>query len=689
VVKGLKLCKVHLVVPRPPYRRFVAAVSVTGLWLLLVIAVTRAVGVLEHADALFALLALAILIAELFPVDLPDEWGQVSFSTTFAFAILLTDGVAAVVLVLALALAVADTVRRRPVERLVFNVAQYTISWAVAGGVLVALTGDLPDREGLQYLDAQWIPALVASAAAFLLVNTALASVPPALAHGIDPLTAVRSDFAFHAWSTVVLVALVPVILAASEYDLWLFPLLGVPLVAIQLGSRQTVINEQQARTDALTGLPNRVQLTRSLREALRRAGGAGGRVGVLIVGLDRFKDLNETLGHRRGDVVLQEAGRRLAALTRPGDVVARLGGDEFAIVLGPVDGQDGCVRMAAKLIARLREPVEVSGVALDIGASVGIACHPDHGRSVDALLRHADVALDRAKTSRRDWVVYQHDFDEHSLERLAILAELRRGIDRGELLLHFQPQIELATGTLRGVEALVRWRHPERGLLAPQEFVGLAEHTGLIRPLTLWVVEEALKHADGWRAAGLDVPVAVNLSVRSITHELPADLSGILSRRERETSLELEITETLGMEDADEALTVLRELTRLGIRLSVDDYGTGFSSLAYLKRLPVSALKIDRSFVTEMDHDQGDHAIVRSTIDLAHHLGMEVVAEGVETEQALQELRHLGCHLAQGFLISPPLPSEALESWLAKGGFQPAWAELQAARSPTARRSP
>ena len=673
----------------PPHRPFVAAVSVTGLCLLAVIALTRAGGVLEHADALFALLALAILIAELFPVDLPDEGGQVSFSTTFAFAILLTDGVAAVMLVHALTLALADAVRRRPVERLVFNVAQYAISWAVAGGLLVVLTGDLPDREGLQYIDARWIPALVGSAVAFLLVNTALASAPPAFDQGINPFRAMRSDFAFHAWSTVVLVALVPVILAASEHSLWLFPLLGVPLVAIQLGSRQAVINEQQARTDALTGLPNRVHLTRSLREALRRADHDGGRVGVLIVGLDRFKELNETLGHRRGDLVLQEAGRRLAALARPGEVVARLGGDEFALVLGPVDGAEGCVRVAEAVIARLREPVEVSGVALDIGASVGVACFPDHGGSVDELLRHADVALDKAKTSRRDWLVYQHDFDEHSLKRLAILAELRRGIDRGELLLHFQPQIELATGTLRGVEALVRWRHPERGLLAPQEFIELAEQTGLIRPLTLWVVEAALKQADSWHAAGLDLPVAVNLSVRSITQELPADLSKILHRRERATSLELEITETVGMEDPDEALAVLRELTQLGIRLSVDDYGTGFSSLAYLKRLPVSALKIDRSFVTEMDHDESDHAIVRSTIDLARHLGMEVVAEGVETKQALEELRQLGCHLAQGFLISPPLPSNALEPWLAKGGFQPMWAELRSARPRPTSRTP
>ena len=558
----------------------------------------------------------------------------------------------------------------------------------MAGGLLVALTGDLPDREGLQYLDARWIPALVASAVAFLLVNTALASAPPAFAHGINPFTAMRSDLGFHAWSTLVLVALVPVILAASEYNLWLFPLVGIALVAIQLGSRQALINEQQAHTDALTGLRNRVHLTRALREALRRTDRAGGRVGVLIVGLNRFKELNETLGHRRGDQVLQEAGRRLAALIRPGEVVARLGGDEFALILHPVDEPDGGVRVAEEVIARLREPVEVSGVALDIGASVGIACSPDHGRSVDALLRHADVALDKAKTSHREWVVYQHDFDEHSLERLAILAELRRGIDRGELVLHFQPQIELATGTLRGVEALVRWHHPKRGLLAPQEFIELAEHTGLIRPLTLWVIEAALAQADAWHAAGLDLPVAVNLSGRSITQELPSDLAGILSRHEDEASLELEITETVGMEDADQALAVLRELTRLGIRLSVDDYGTGFSSLAYLKRLPVSALKIDRSFVTEMDHDASDHAIVRSTIDLARHLDIEVVAEGVETEQALQELRQLGCHLAQGFLISPPLPSDALETWLANGGFQPASPKPQASTRRPARRT-
>jgi EAL domain-containing protein (putative c-di-GMP-specific phosphodiesterase class I) len=313
-----------------------------------------------------------------------------------------------------------------------------------------------------------------------------------------------------------------------------------------------------------------------------------------------------------------------------------------------------------------------IRGVDLDIGARAGIAVHPGHGRSVDALLRHADVALDKAKTARRDWMAYEHDFDEHSLERLALVSELRRAIDGDELVLHFQPQVELTTGRVRGVEALVRWDHPERGLLAPHDFIEPAEHTGLIRPLTLWVVDAALEQSDRWRAQGLDLPVAVNLSVRSITPDLPRDLAALLARRGGAgVRLELEITETVGVEDAAEALVVLEALTGLGIRLSVDDFGTGFSSLAYLKQLPVSAIKIDRSFVMDMEHDPSDRAIVRSTVDLARHLGMEVVAEGVESEAALEELRELGCHLAQGFLISPPLPGEELARWLAAGAWQ------------------
>ena len=648
--------------PQPPHRPFVTVVSIVGLAVLAAFAVIDGAEVLHDADGLLVLLALAILVAELFPVEIPDGDGEVSFSTTFAFALLLTDGVAAVVIVHALALAIADGVRRRPLERLIFNVAQYAICWAVAGGLLAALTGTLPDENGLQYLKPEWLPALVASAVAFLVLNTALASTPPALARGVSPFDSMRGDLGLNAWWTVVLVALVPVILVASDYSLWLLPLLGIPLVAIQLGSRQAVINEHEARHDRVTGLPNREYLAHSLEHSLARGRRTDAQVGVLMVGLTHFKELNDTLGHRRGDLVLVEVANRLAALARPTDVVARLGGDEFALVLTPVDGERGCEDVAGAAIAALRRPVMVRGVALEVGANAGIAVFPQQGESPDALLRHADVALEKAKASHRPWVLYRRDFDERGVERLALVADLTRAIEAGDLRLVYQPQIELATGRVRGVEALVRWHHPERGVLSPEDFIEPAEHTGVIRPLTMWVAQSALGQADRWRADGLDIPVAINLSVRSITPDFPRDLAVVLDGRG--SRLELEITETVGMEDADVALEVLEQLTALGIRLSVDDFGTGFSSLAYLKRLPVSAIKIDRSFVMEMDHDASDRAIVRSTVDLAHHLGMEVVAEGVESAEALDELRELGCTLAQGYAISPPLAPDELRAW-------------------------
>ena len=645
-----------------PLRPFVVTVSAVGLAIIAAFAVAGGAEAIERADGLVVLLAVAILVAELFPVEIPDGDGEVSFSTTFAFALLLTDGVAAVVLVHALALAIADLLRRRPLERLVFNVAQYAICWAVAGGLLVALTGDLPDENGLQYIELRSVPALVATAAAFLAINTVLASTPPALLRGTSPLRMVRSDLLLNTWWTVVLVALVPGILVASDYSLWLLPLIGIPLVAIQLGSRQAVINEHEARHDRVTGLSNREDVARVLEHALHRAGRQHAQVGVLMVGLARLKEINETLGHRRGDLVLIEVARRLAAIARPSDVAARLGGDEFAVILTPVDGVDGCIAAAGQAIEALRAPVMIRGVALDLGAHAGIACHPEHGDTYDALLRHADVALEQAKGSHREVAVYSPEFDELGVERLTLVSDLSRAIATGELELAFQPQVELATGRLRAVEALVRWSHPERGALSPEEFIEAAEQTGVIRSLTLWVVETALSQAERWHEAGLDVRVAVNLSPRSITPELPRDLALILDGRS--ASLELEITETAGMVDADGALAVLEQLTALGIRLSVDDFGTGFSSLAYLKQLPVSAIKIDRSFVMEMDHEASDRAIVRSTVDLARHLGLEVVAEGVESREALEELRALGCHLAQGYAISPPLGADALAAW-------------------------
>ena len=412
------------------------------------------------------------------------------------------------------------------------------------------------------------MPALVGTAVVFLACNTALASTPPALSRGVSPWLMIRSDLLLNAWWTVVLVALVPGILVAADYSLWLLPLIGLPLVAIQLGSRQAVINEHEARHDRVTGLSNREDVARVLERALHRAARQGGQVGVLMIGLERFKEINETLGHRRGDLVLAEVARRLSAVAGERDVAARLGGDEFALILGRVDGVEDCVAAAERVLAALSVPVMIRGVELDVarGGRASPAT-PSTATTFDALLRHADVALSRAKASHRParrlrrGVRRARGGAAHARRRARPRDRRRRARAR----LPAAGRAGHGTAAAR-VEALVRWPHPERGVLSPEAFIEPAEHTGVIRPLTLWVIQSALAQADRWRAAGLDLRVAVNLSVRSITPELPRELAIILEGRQGQ--LELEITETVGMVDAEGSLAVLEQLTALGIRL-------------------------------------------------------------------------------------------------------------------------
>jgi diguanylate cyclase (GGDEF)-like protein len=649
-----------------PLRTFVGSVCAAGL-LVVAVCARDAGGLLTHADASLALFGVAIFVAELYPLGIPGHEGQATYSTAFAFAVLLADGVAAVILVHVFIVIVSDVVRRRAFAKIAFNAAQYALSWAAAGGVLHALAAPAVDRGGLEFLQPAQLPALAGASLAFLLVNAMLASTAPALAHGASPLAYMRADFGFQATMTAVLMTLVPIVLVLAAYDLTLIPLLWLPLVAIQLGGRQAVINAHQASHDALTGLPNRAQLHERLTSALVAAELSGGRVGVLLMDLDGFKEINDTLGHHHGDTLLKRVALRLAASTRPGDLVARLGGDEFALLLPDVDEADDAVAVARRTLGELEGPVHIHGVDLDVRGSVGIACFPDHGRDVDELLSAADMAMYRAKQARSGWALYDDSLNQHSPERLALVSDLRRGLERDELLLEYQPKIDLTTGRLCGVEALVRWCHPERGLMSPTEFVGLAEHTGLIRPLTMWVAREALRQTQRWRAQGLEIRVAINLSVRSLTRELPGDLAALLADYGATgEELECEITESMMMANPAEGLEILEQLAGLGLRLAVDDFGTGYSSLAYLKRLPVSELKIDRSFVGQMDVDASDRGIVRSTIDLARHLRLSVVAEGVESAATLAELRELGCDYAQGFFISPPLQADQVPVWAA-----------------------
>jgi diguanylate cyclase (GGDEF)-like protein len=418
-----------------------------------------------------------------------------------------------------------------------------------------------------------------------------------------------------------------------------------------------------QALHDALTDLPNRTLLHRRAERALR----GDGLGAMLLIDLDRFKEVNDTLGHDHGDELLIEVAGRLQAALRRGDTLARLGGDEFAVLLDGLPDRGAVVELATRLQDALRRPFALRGVAVELEASVGIALYPEHGTTVGALLQRADVAMYDAKRGHHGIATYTADRDPYSEDRLGLLAELRRALEQGELVLHYQPKIDLGSGAVTGVEALVRWEHPTRGLLPPDEFVPLAERTGAIADLTRWVVDTALAQHRAWRDAGVDLPIAVNLAAANIVDlTLPERVAHMLERHGVSGDrLECEISEHTVMADPRRSMAILERLRGLGVRLSLDDFGTGHSSLSYLKRLPIDEVKIDRSFVMGMTNDDNDAAIVRTTIDLARNLGLEVVAEGVETEAILRDLSDLSCDVAQGFYLSKPLPAADLDGWL------------------------
>ena len=430
----------------------------------------------------------------------------------------------------------------------------------------------------------------------------------------------------------------------------------------------QAELNEHQALHDSLTDLPNRTLFHDRVRQALASARRDHVPAAVMIMDLDRFKEVNDTLGHASGDELLKQVGLRLSESLRESDTVARLGGDEFGVLLPKVLDAEAAVAVARKLRTTLEEPFTIHGLALQMEASIGIALYPDHGDDVQSLLQRADVAMYVAKEHPAGCEVYTRERDGYSPDRLTLLTELRRAIDRGELLLHYQPKANLRTGEILGVEALVRWQHPERGMIPPDEFIPAAQKTGVIGPLTMFVLDEALRQCRTWTLQGLDLCVAVNLSTRNLLDlHLPEAIAELLARWEVPAGLlELEITESTILADPVRAMQILSRLDEMGVRLSIDDFGTGYSSLAYLKRLPVGELKIDKSFILGMDENENDEVIVRSTIDLGRNLGLRVVAEGVESPQAWSRLAQLGCNVAQGYFLSRPVPAEDLTQWLA-----------------------
>jgi diguanylate cyclase (GGDEF)-like protein len=433
---------------------------------------------------------------------------------------------------------------------------------------------------------------------------------------------------------------------------------------------RQADENQHQALHDALTGLPNRALFRDRVRHAVQVGKRSDQSFAVIALDLDRFKEVNDALGQKTGDELLRQVGGRLQASLRGSDTVARLGGDQFGVLLPGVGTPAATMRIAGTLLDVIEEPFDLGEMSVTLEMSMGGAVYPDHGEDDDTLIQHADVARRSGKGGLAGLVLYSADLDQDSARRLALAGDLRRAISGGELVVHYQPKVHLVTGRMTGAEALVRWNHPQLGLLPPSEFIHIAEATGLIRPLTMEVLDAALRQCAQWRRRGHMVDVAVNLSVQHLLDDgLPGDVSGLLVRHHLPAeALELEITEGTIMSNPRRAREVLIALSDMGVRIAIDDFGVGYSSLGYLSELPVDVLKIDRSFVMKMADSGHEAMIVRTTIDLGHNLGLEVVAEGVESAEVEQLLRQGGCDLAQGFHFSPPCPAAELETLLRAG---------------------
>ena len=420
-----------------------------------------------------------------------------------------------------------------------------------------------------------------------------------------------------------------------------------------------------EASHDPLTGLANRILLQDQTRAALDVEHNL--TTALLLLDLDHFKEINDTLGHAAGDFLLQRVADRLRSLSRPGDLVARLGGDEFAVLLTGLESAEAAAPAAEGLLRLLSEPVEYEGLRLSVEGSVGVACYPADAQDADEVLRRAEVAMYQAKSDRGSWVRYDVERDGSSVHRLALVAELRSALEHGEIVAHYQPQSDLASGQIVGVEALARWQHPQRGLLMPADFVGVAEQSGLVRPFTLRMLDVAVAECARWGALGRPVTVAVNLAARSLLdRQLPHDVAAVLARHSLPPDrLVLEITESTAASELEVVEEVLARLRRLGVALSVDDFGTGYSSLAFLQRTAVNELKVDRSFVIRMLSSEGDLALVRTTVQLAHSIGARAVAEGVEDTDVADALRELGCDMAQGYWLSRPVPAAGLRALL------------------------
>jgi diguanylate cyclase (GGDEF)-like protein len=642
---------------------YVKAVIVAGgVALLLLVLRQPPVAALIDAPWTLSLVAVVLIVAEQWAVPVSrgdDSADQITTSTTFAVALLLMGPASVAAVAQIIAVAIEDVRSGQSLRKAAYNAAQYVLSICAAFLVLLALHQPIA-TQGLG-AEVQLLPALLAGTA-FVAVNYLLVAVVIAL-HSGQPIRRVAADDArFGIVTAAILVALAPLAAHVVQEQPLMLLLLCSPIVAVHRSAKQALRRQQQALHDSLTGLGNRELLR---RRGTRMLEDATPGPAVLLLDLDHFKDVNDTLGHAVGDALLVNIAERLSATVGAGGLVARLGGDEFAIAV-PTDLTEA-ERLATALLTELARPAELDDLRLVVQGSIGVAVAPGHGTDVMTLLKHADTALYEAKTERARYAVYRPETDVNTVERLALLTDLRTAIEDGQLFTMFQPKLDVPGGRVSGVEALVRWQHPQRGIVSPDDFIDLAENSGLIGAITTHVLDQSLGALAGWRRLGHDLHIAVNLSARQLSDlALPERVEEALDRHGvPASSLTLEVTETAIMSDPARADVVVRRLRAAGVSIAVDDYGTGQASLSYLKRLHVDELKIDRAFVIDMLRDSSDAIIVRSTIELGHALGLRIVAEGVEDAETLEMLRDLGCDVVQGWHIGRPMSALAVAGLL------------------------
>ncbi|MFG3253368.1 putative bifunctional diguanylate cyclase/phosphodiesterase [Streptomyces sp. NPDC048172] len=609
------------------------------------------------------------IVAHLVAMGRDRWWGGTGSGAALTLAILLLYGwVPAVLVSLAVVVLVGAARRHRWRQAVVHGAID--ILGIGAADLCLALFGTHPSVED-PWEPAGWslaaVPQVVLVAGAYLAVTRALlwfSFAPSATSRGLSH--AMRTALVRQTLVGIALLGLAPLIAVVAMHKPLLLPLFAVALIALDSTLWIARARAEEQLRDPLTGLPNRQWLLERTWAALDDADRTGARSALVLIDLDRFRSVNDTLGHLAGDRLLLQIAERLRAALPRGAEAARLGGDEFAVLLPVADSTTSAQRVARALVSALSSPLDLDGLTLVLEASAGVAVFPEHAREAEGLLRRADVAMYEAKRDRTAVEVYEATRDGNTPDRLGLLADLRRALDASEVELHYQPKVGF-DGTVSGLEALVRWVHPERGRVPPDEFIAIAETSGLMPRLTEYVLETALAQVARWRRDGLTVPVAVNVSPRDV--HSPGFAGAVAARLARHGvppgALQLEITEHVLLEDPQRAADTLAGLTGHGVKMSLDDFGTGYSSLVHLRRLPVSELKIDRSFVARLAVDTEDAEIVRCTVDLAHSLGLMVVAEGVEDDETWERLRDLGCDAVQGWLVAAAMPPGETTAWL------------------------